>query len=141
MLPQFQVNSKGTQPHIHVYPFSPRLPSHSACRRTLSRVPCALQGLFGYPFKMQQCVHTHPKLPTYSYLLIAFLIANFFYQYSCIFLFDFLIYYFLGLDTGNTSSHSVIRLPMQETLETQILFLDQEYPLEKEMATHSSILA
>ena len=32
-------------------------------------------------------------------------------------------------------------MPMQETLETQILFLDQEYPLEKEMATHSSILA
>ena len=30
---------------------------------------------------------------------------------------------------------------MQETQETQIQFLSQEDPLEKEMATHSSILA
>ena len=30
---------------------------------------------------------------------------------------------------------------MQETQETQIRSLDQEYPLEKGMATHSSILA
>ena len=30
---------------------------------------------------------------------------------------------------------------MQETQETQVRFLDREYPLEKEMATHSSILA
>ena len=30
---------------------------------------------------------------------------------------------------------------MQETLEMQVWFLSWEYPLEKEMATHSSILA
>ena len=30
---------------------------------------------------------------------------------------------------------------MQETQEMQVLSLSQEYPLEKEMATHSSILA
>ena len=29
---------------------------------------------------------------------------------------------------------------MQETQETQVQFLDREDPLEKEMATHSSIL-
>ena len=34
-----------------------------------------------------------------------------------------------------------IHLPMQETPETWVQFLDQEDPLEKEMATHSSILA
>ena len=32
-------------------------------------------------------------------------------------------------------------LPMQETLEMQVLSLDQEDPLEEEVATHSSILA
>ena len=31
-------------------------------------------------------------------------------------------------------------LAMQETQETQVLSLHQEDPLEKEMATHSSIL-
>ena len=30
---------------------------------------------------------------------------------------------------------------MQETQETQVQFLSQEEPLEKKMATHSSILA
>ena len=34
-----------------------------------------------------------------------------------------------------------ICLPIQEMQETQVLSLDQEDPLEKEMATHSSILA
>ena len=32
-------------------------------------------------------------------------------------------------------------LAMKETQETQVQFLGQEYPLEEEMATHSSILA
>ena len=32
-------------------------------------------------------------------------------------------------------------LPMQETQETQVQSLAREDPLEKEMATHSSILA
>ena len=34
-----------------------------------------------------------------------------------------------------------IHLPMQETQETRIQFMGWEDPLEKEMATHSSILA
>ena len=34
-----------------------------------------------------------------------------------------------------------IRLPMQEMQETWVQSLGQEDPLEKEMATHSSILA
>ena len=51
---------------------------------------------------------------------------------------------------GVVSSHQakppmapwVKNLPvMQETQETQVQFLSQEEPLEKKMATHSSILA
>ena len=34
-----------------------------------------------------------------------------------------------------------IHLPMQETQEMRIQFLDREDPLEEEMATHSGILA
>ena len=34
-----------------------------------------------------------------------------------------------------------IRLPVQETWETQIQSLGRDDPLEKEVATHSSILA
>ena len=34
-----------------------------------------------------------------------------------------------------------MHMPKQESQETWIRFLDQEGPLEKEMATHSSILA
>ena len=46
----------------------------------------------------------------------------------------------LGVWVGFPSGSVVkrIRLPMQETW---VQFLDQEDPLEKEMATHSSILA
>ena len=36
---------------------------------------------------------------------------------------------------------SRVHLPMQETHETLVRSLGQEDPLEKEMATHSSILA
>ena len=32
-------------------------------------------------------------------------------------------------------------MPMQETQETQVRFLDQEDPLEKGMAAHASVLA
>ena len=54
----FQVNSKGTQPYVYMYPFFPKLPSHPGCHITLSRAPCAIpQNLVGYPFKIQQCVH------------------------------------------------------------------------------------
>ena len=40
---QSQVDSKGTLPYIHMYPFSCKLPSHPSCHITLSRVPCATQ--------------------------------------------------------------------------------------------------
>ena len=40
---------------------------------------------------------------------------------------------------GSLVAQTVKRLPA--TRETQVLFLGQEDPLEKEMATHSSILA
>ena len=42
MLWQFQVNSRGTQPCIYKYPFSPRCPSHPGCHVTLNRVPWAV---------------------------------------------------------------------------------------------------
>ena len=42
-------------------------------------------------------------------------------------------------DTLGTSLRT--RLPMQETLQTRVLSLDREDPLEKETATHSSVLA
>ena len=47
------------------------------------------------------------------------------------------------LPRGGFPGGSVVKnLPaMQETQETQVLSLGQEDPLEKEMATHSSILA
>ena len=49
MLWLFQVDSKGTQPYIYMYPFFPKLPSHLGRHITLSRVPCAIQKvLFGY---------------------------------------------------------------------------------------------
>lgn len=45
-----QVNSKGTQPYIHRYPFSPKPTSHPGYQATLSRVLCTiLQALVGYP--------------------------------------------------------------------------------------------
>ena len=42
MLWSFQVNSKGAQPYIYMYPFSPKPPSHPGCHITLSRVSCAI---------------------------------------------------------------------------------------------------
>jgi len=38
-----QVNTEGTQPHVYMYPFSPKLPSHPGRHVTSSRVPCAVQ--------------------------------------------------------------------------------------------------
>ena len=38
-----QVDSRGTQPYIYTYPFSPTLLSHSGCHITLSRVTYAIQ--------------------------------------------------------------------------------------------------
>ena len=40
-----------------------------------------------------------------------------------------------------SSGKERIHLPMQEMQETQIQSLGREDPLEKEMATHSSVLA
>ena len=39
---QFQAHSKGAQPHVYMYPFSPRCSSHPGCHITLSRVPCSI---------------------------------------------------------------------------------------------------
>ena len=39
---QFQVDSKGTEPHVYMSPFSSKHPSHPGCHVTLSRVPCAI---------------------------------------------------------------------------------------------------
>ena len=51
MLWQFQADSKGTQPYLCIYPFSPKLPSHPGCHRALSRAPSASQEvLAGDPF-------------------------------------------------------------------------------------------
>ena len=56
----------------------------------------------------------------------------------------FVIFFFsLSKNTRSYPSHSVVKnLPaMQETQEMQVQSLGSEDPLEKEMATHSSILA
>ena len=45
MLWQFQVNNKGTQTYIYMYPFSPKLPSLPGCHITLSRGPYSTQFL------------------------------------------------------------------------------------------------
>ena len=34
---------EGIQPYMYMYPFSPKLPSHTGCHITLSKVPCAIQ--------------------------------------------------------------------------------------------------
>ena len=47
------MNSEGTQPHIYIYPFSLKLPSHPGWHITLRRVPRAIQWVFvGYPFSI-----------------------------------------------------------------------------------------
>ena len=38
----FQVNSKGSQPYVHINPFSLKPPSHPGWHVTLRRVPCAM---------------------------------------------------------------------------------------------------
>ena len=53
----------GPAVYTYMYPVSPTLPSHPGCHTTLNRVPCAVQeASVGYPFKILQCVHVHPKL-------------------------------------------------------------------------------
>ena len=71
MLWEFQVNSEGTQPYRYMYALSPKLPSRPGCRTTWSRAPCAVeQVLFGYPFKIQQCIHVDFKLTNCLFLPI-----------------------------------------------------------------------
>ena len=48
-------------------------------------------------------------------------------------------YLLLGFPDGSVVNN--ICLPMQETPETWVPSLGQEDPLEKDMATHSSVLA
>ena len=38
----FPVKSKGSQPYVHIHPFSPKPPSHPGWHITLRRVPCAI---------------------------------------------------------------------------------------------------
>ena len=46
----------------------PQTPLPSRLPLTLNRLPCAIQQvLVGYPVKIQQCVHGHPKLPNYPF--------------------------------------------------------------------------
>ena len=40
------MDSKGTQPYIYMYPFSPKLPSHLGCYITLSRPIWVAEGIF-----------------------------------------------------------------------------------------------
>ena len=44
MLWWFQVDRKDTQPHIYMYPFSPKWPFHPGCHIVLSRVPVLYSG-------------------------------------------------------------------------------------------------
>ena len=39
------MNSRGVQPSISMYPFSPKLPSHPGCHVALSRVPCTVRSI------------------------------------------------------------------------------------------------
>ena len=52
-----------------------------------------------------------------------------------------LLYSFMGFSGGARGKKKKIQLPVQETEETWVRSLGLEDPLEKEMATHSSILA
>ena len=62
---------------------------------------------------------------------------NVFYRY-----FLFSLFYVLIILLGFSGGSVVENLPAtQETPKTQVRSLNQEDPLEKEMATHSSILA
>ena len=46
-------DGKGTQPHMNMHPFSPKLPSHPGCHITLSRAPHAIgEVLVGYPLSV-----------------------------------------------------------------------------------------
>ena len=44
MLWQFQVDSKGIQPYIYMYPFSLKLPSHPGCQNIEQSSPCSTVG-------------------------------------------------------------------------------------------------
>ena len=58
------MDSKGTQPSMYTYPFSPKLPSHPGCHTILSRVPCAVQQvLAGSPCYPIRIIHGFPMLP------------------------------------------------------------------------------
>ena len=65
MLWQFHVNHGGTQPHMYMYPFSPKLPSHPGWHITLSRAPCAICGKTCWLSVLNVAV-VFPSLPTSS---------------------------------------------------------------------------
>ena len=53
----------------------------------------------------------------------------------------FLFFITLGNNSSTTIYNSIPRVIDKKTQETQVWSLDQKYPLEEGMATHSSILA
>ena len=60
---EFQVDSKGTQPHMFMCPFFPRLPSHVSCHVTLSRVPCAITNSRSLLVIYFKCSRTYMSTP------------------------------------------------------------------------------
>ena len=84
VLQQFQVDSRGTQPYIHIYPFSCGIfdlccsmqdllvwhvvssltmdPTRAPCMESVKSQSLNCQGR-PHPFKTQQCVHISPKFP------------------------------------------------------------------------------
>ena len=61
MLWLFRGHSKGTQPHIYMYPFSPKCPFYPGWHIILSRVPCAIKYCH---FQYSSVYMTFPKSRT-----------------------------------------------------------------------------
>ena len=63
---EFQVDSKGTQPYIYMYPLSPKLLSHPGCHMPLSGAPAVLYSrpLLAIYFKYSSvCMSIPSSLP------------------------------------------------------------------------------
>ena len=85
------MNSQGTQLYIHIYPFSPKLPSHPCCHVTLSRifhvlysrsllvshfkyssVYMLISNILPIPFPHSSCLGTVSSFSMSLYYLLAF---------------------------------------------------------------------